>query len=203
MLQLGVSLEHLNFSRRNTGTVTVEPESESAGHASPLPDLPMPLPTADQLPLDLSEIAIKWRTSWISGGFGSVALSWIVLDPDEPVARPAQNTAGNQAVIWCCWRGLNSRPPPYQGGALPLSYSSADATKGGVYPPAGARCKALDRCCCKHWAGLDARAVTSAGLAPPAPMRHHPGSTDTRHPAMVPPMPMQPRIGTRSADSRW
>src|ERR1700733_12046834 len=114
MLQLGVSLEHLNFSRRNTGTVTVEPESESAGHASPLPDLPMPLPTADQLPP--RPIAIKWRTAWISGVFGSVALSWIVLDPDEPVARPAQNTAGNQAVIWCCWRGLNSRPPPYQGG---------------------------------------------------------------------------------------
>ncbi len=26
---------------------------------------------------------------------------------------------------WCCWRGLNSRPLPYQGSALPLSYSSA------------------------------------------------------------------------------
>ena len=25
---------------------------------------------------------------------------------------------------WCCWRGLNSRPHPYQGCALPLSYSS-------------------------------------------------------------------------------
>lgn len=26
---------------------------------------------------------------------------------------------------WCCWRELNSRPLPYQGSALPLSYSSA------------------------------------------------------------------------------
>ncbi|MDB5365245.1 MAG: hypothetical protein JWM77_1172 [Rhodospirillales bacterium] len=26
---------------------------------------------------------------------------------------------------WCCRGGLNSRPPPYQGGALPLSYGSA------------------------------------------------------------------------------
>ena len=25
---------------------------------------------------------------------------------------------------WCCWGGLNSRPHPYQGCALPLSYSS-------------------------------------------------------------------------------
>ena len=24
---------------------------------------------------------------------------------------------------WCCWRGLNSRPPPYQGGALPTELS--------------------------------------------------------------------------------
>src|SRR6056297_886365 len=26
---------------------------------------------------------------------------------------------------WCCWRESNSRPLPYQGSALPLSYSSA------------------------------------------------------------------------------
>ena len=26
---------------------------------------------------------------------------------------------------WCCRKGLNFRPPPYQGGALPLSYGSA------------------------------------------------------------------------------
>src|ERR1700730_2398340 len=27
-------------------------------------------------------------------------------------------------LFWCCRGGLNSRPPPYQGGALPLSYGS-------------------------------------------------------------------------------
>ena len=27
-------------------------------------------------------------------------------------------------ILWCCWGGLNSRPHPYQGCALPLSYSS-------------------------------------------------------------------------------
>ncbi len=30
---------------------------------------------------------------------------------------------------WCCGRGLNPRPPPYQGGALPLSYRSAPADR--------------------------------------------------------------------------
>src|SRR5215472_4656330 len=29
--------------------------------------------------------------------------------------------------IWCCRSGLNTRPPPYQGGALPLSYGSKNA----------------------------------------------------------------------------
>ncbi len=27
---------------------------------------------------------------------------------------------------WCCRRELNSRPLPYQGSALPLSYGSND-----------------------------------------------------------------------------
>ena len=31
----------------------------------------------------------------------------------------------NKQVNWCCERGLNSRPLPYQGSALPLSYRSA------------------------------------------------------------------------------
>src|SRR5262245_62891488 len=29
-----------------------------------------------------------------------------------------------QRFFWCCRCGLNTRPPPYQGGALPLSYAS-------------------------------------------------------------------------------
>src|SRR5688500_9851276 len=33
---------------------------------------------------------------------------------------------------WCCWTGLNCRPLPYQGSALPLSYSSA-RRGGAVY----------------------------------------------------------------------
>ena len=31
---------------------------------------------------------------------------------------------GVKAFVWCCRGGLNSRPRPYQGRALPLSYDS-------------------------------------------------------------------------------
>ena len=37
-------------------------------------------------------------------------------------ARPAE--LKSQRSKWCCKRGLNSRPLPYQGSALPLSYCS-------------------------------------------------------------------------------
>ena len=32
-------------------------------------------------------------------------------------------------IRWCCWGGLNSRPHPYQGCALPLSYSSVTVAR--------------------------------------------------------------------------
>ncbi len=54
----------------------------------------------------------------------------------------------NQGFGWCCRRGLNSRPPPYQGGALPLSYGSAGQGQAGGYsprPPAGASIDAASR----------------------------------------------------------
>ena len=39
-------------------------------------------------------------------------------------------------IFRCCWWGLNSRPPPYQGGALPLSYSSVRGQRrAGRYSP--------------------------------------------------------------------
>jgi hypothetical protein len=34
-------------------------------------------------------------------------------------------------LFWCCGRGLNSRPLPYQGSALPLSYRSKPAVRNG------------------------------------------------------------------------
>jgi hypothetical protein len=45
---------------------------------------------------------------------------------------------GNLRICWCCWTGLNCRPPPYQGGALPLSYSSA-RYEDGCFPRRGKR----------------------------------------------------------------
>jgi hypothetical protein len=37
---------------------------------------------------------------------------------------PAPLTYCDQGCFWCCRGGLNSRPLPYQGSALPLSYGS-------------------------------------------------------------------------------
>ena len=39
-----------------------------------------------------------------------------------PAAVP--DAPQNWRKRWCCRKGLNFRPPPYQGGALPLSYGS-------------------------------------------------------------------------------
>ncbi len=39
----------------------------------------------------------------------------------------------SQKARWCCRRELNSRPLPYQGSALPLSYGSVFEV-AGFYP---------------------------------------------------------------------
>jgi hypothetical protein len=39
-----------------------------------------------------------------------------------------------QLFMWCCERGLNSRPLPYQGSALPLSYRSARLAQSWASP---------------------------------------------------------------------
>ena len=36
--------------------------------------------------------------------------------------------------FWCCRRGLNSRPLPYQGSALPLSYGSDAHSRRAGFP---------------------------------------------------------------------
>ena len=45
--------------------------------------------------------------------------------------------------IWCCERGLNSRPLPYQGSALPLSYRSAEDAP--LLPHGAGPCKRFGR----------------------------------------------------------
>ena len=40
------------------------------------------------------------------------------------------NVIAQARELWCCRKGLNFRPPPYQGGALPLSYGSVRDAPG-------------------------------------------------------------------------
>ena len=40
-------------------------------------------------------------------------------------ARPPPGEERARSLLWCCRKGLNFRPLPYQGSALPLSYGSA------------------------------------------------------------------------------
>jgi hypothetical protein len=44
---------------------------------------------------------------------------------------PVSETSTRKSFSWCCGRGLNSRPLPYQGSALPLSYRSKPAAWNG------------------------------------------------------------------------
>src|SRR5690606_38483828 len=51
---------------------------------------------------------------------------WVHTDA-HLLSRPTRDEAKFALNIrrkWCCERGLNSRPLPYQGSALPLSYRS-------------------------------------------------------------------------------
>ena len=63
-------------------------------------------------------------------------------------SRPRNSENGE----WCCRTGLNCGPPPYQGGALPLSYGSerrgpvaggANAAETAITAPIGARQRLL------------------------------------------------------------
>ena len=64
---------------------------------------------------------IGWMIIGLAGLHASAAIVHRVLWHDGVLRRMAPHGSAG----WCCWRGLNSRPLPYQGSALPLSYSSA------------------------------------------------------------------------------
>ena len=80
--------------------------------------------------------------------------------------------AGTNGRKWCCWGGLNSRPQPYQGCALPLSYSStpfpafARKARGA---PGQARPLAAGRHLVKQGLRKRSAFVTSAGMTDHAP----------------------------------
>lgn len=61
------------------------------------------------------------------------------LIPGAPFSHPGHRPRSPRSAAcgpiglfekWCCRRGLNSRPQPYQGCALPLSYGSTSPTGG-------------------------------------------------------------------------
>jgi hypothetical protein len=56
---------------------------------------------------------------------GRLALIWSGRHlPAADPGRPAWLRAAFKWLSWCCRKGLNFRPLPYQGSALPLSYGS-------------------------------------------------------------------------------
>ena len=91
------------------------------------------------------------------------------------LARRAMRVFG---VGWCCRSGLNTRPPPYQGGALPLSYGSlrqpraplaGAANAGGYLPQPLPWCKAMRTACraVARRARTSRMTLGSGGKAPP------------------------------------
>ena len=77
------------------------------------------------------------------------------------------------AASWCCRRDLNSRPLPYQGSALPLSYSSirprfeyAAAGEGPIAIACG-RAQAAFR---SFWSGWDMPACGRPGIGSQMPL---------------------------------
>src|SRR4051812_44941632 len=61
---------------------------------------------------------------------GSENAQRLMNNPTHTGRRSDQDVAG-----WCCWTGLNCRPLPYQGSALPLSYSSKSAESRAFLTP--------------------------------------------------------------------
>lgn len=55
-----------------------------------------------------------------------------------PMLGATQPRLWPQAMFWCCREGSNLRPPPYQGGALPLGYDSME--EGSGIEPRTLRC---------------------------------------------------------------
>ncbi len=58
------------------------------------------------------------------GEFGQANRGWKGKDGCLQERLRDKKERGKRRIKWCCERGLNSRPLPYQGSALPLSYRS-------------------------------------------------------------------------------
>src|SRR5690606_5233628 len=74
-----------------------------------------------------------WRAAWRRGAraassplsAGPGITGGRVRRSDERTAANSENEAAvTPGLLWSSWTGLNRRPLPYQGSALPLSYTS-------------------------------------------------------------------------------
>ena len=61
-----------------------------------------------------------------------VSCCFVLLVDADCRRVPVSETSTRKGFSWCCGRGLNSRPLPYQGSALPLSYRSRPADRDGT-----------------------------------------------------------------------
>ena len=93
----------------------------------------------------------QWFGSGVSGCIRHVPGTF----ENGVVGSNARKRFETQGFLWCCRRGLNSRPLPYQGSALPLSYGSLD----GLWVPQPAPKKKQAR------RYIDARGARLAGGA--------------------------------------
>ena len=77
----------------------------------------------------------------------------------EPNANQQGENLFKLLILWCCRGGLNSRPLPYQGSALPLSYCST--VRGSLDPIATPRKPILDGAVPLRYANRMARKTSS------------------------------------------
>jgi len=87
------------------------------------------------------------HTSHYCPGQSAITPCWTMRIWRLNLNQSASGKAGAVQNEWCCKRGLNSRPLPYQGSALPLSYCSTNKALGPQPQAVGARLPQTDSLC--------------------------------------------------------
>ena len=106
---------------------------------------------------------------------------------------------------WCCERGLNSWPPPYQGGALPLSYRSktpAAAGRGGDIARKGLNEKPLSPLVYRPVLTPPDPPLWSRAMQKDAPRSENPRPADDRPEEALKPPPGPPKGGKDAKEAR-
>ena len=106
--------------RRDQGLPEPVAPSRSRGAGSPFP----------ALAAALRRFRLA-RSAWRRGGPRGAR----VRRSSEVSRWGGRRSSRAPSICWCCRTGLNCRPLPYQGSALPLSYGSVCAQSGRAYLP--------------------------------------------------------------------